>query len=155
MSFVEIVFQTDWTDKVTLDEILSMASHCDTKLLLGWNSIKSALDSKEFLPLSRLIYFLTGAYDSIVFQSEIEIAGIDQEFIVLLSRALQSNYSTPVEIGLLAPHLIGSNGKKMGNSENNCIYLSDSVEKIREGIAKLPKESIQFAKEVEKNILSQ
>jgi len=53
----------------------------------------------------------------------------------------------------LIPHLFGKDGKKMGNSENNCIYLSDSLEKIKKDICEIPENVIHFAKEIERNIL--
>ncbi|MBU3922863.1 hypothetical protein KJ684_01330 [Patescibacteria group bacterium] len=153
MDSVRIVFQTEWIEKIGLDKMISIASYCDTRILWRYISRKTDLSSEKILPLSRLIYFLIGGYDSIAFETDIEIVGEDQEFIVLLSRSLQENHCRPIEVGLLIPHLFGKDGKKMGNSENNCIYLSDSLEKIKKDICEIPENVIHFAKEIEKNIL--
>jgi len=152
MDFAKIVFQTDWTEKITLSQILSIASRCDVRQLLARPSIKSLLDSGKMLPLSDLLYFLIAPYDSVIFRSDVEIAGIDQERLLTTSRTLQRRYKRKPEIGLLAPHILGENLEKMSKSLNNCIYLSDSLEKIQKGIFKLPADSIFLAKEVEEII---
>ena len=131
MNLTKIVYQSEWTDKINLEKFIFIASHCDLNQFLPATKNNSIIESEKFFPISRFIYLTTGAYDSIVFDSEVEIAGIDQESIIKNSRSLQQRYGKPKEIGILLQHLDGIDGEKMGKSRDNSICISIMVLSIR------------------------
>lgn len=129
---LKMLFQSDWARSIKLGGILSSVSRYEADQL------------KKIPSFSRSIYFLTAAYDSLVVNADVEIVGEDQESFILLSRALQKCHHKNPEVGLVIPNILGVDGRKMGKSQNNCIYLSESPEEVRMKIHLLSNKAISY-----------
>tara|TARA_B100000287_G_scaffold110103_1_gene102406 strand:+ start:1 stop:765 length:765 start_codon:yes stop_codon:yes gene_type:complete len=94
---------------------------------------------KNSISLLEFFYPLYQGYDSVAVEADIEIGGNDQLWNLMLGREIQKYYKMEPQVAVTFPLLIGTDGKKkMSQSYNNYISLSDSPENIFGKIMSLP-----------------
>jgi tyrosyl-tRNA synthetase len=94
-------------------------------------------------PISLLEFFypLYQGYDSVAVKADIEIGGNDQLWNLMLGREIQKSYDLSPQIAMTFPLLVGTDGsKKMSQSLNNYISISDNAENIFGKIMSIPDE---------------
>lgn len=77
-----------------------------------------------------LLYPLAQAYDSVVMDVDLEIGGNDQMFNMLCGRDLMHAMKNKEKFVLTMKLLADKEGKKMGKSEGNVVWLNDSSENM-------------------------
>jgi len=86
-------------------------------------------------------YPMFQGYDSVAIKSDIEIGGHDQLWNLMLGREIQKFYNLDPQVAMTFPLLIGTDGKKkMSQSLNNYISVSDKPEDIFGKIMSIPDE---------------
>ncbi|MFH2062514.1 MAG: tyrosine--tRNA ligase, partial [Candidatus Beckwithbacteria bacterium] len=76
------------------------------------------------------LYPLLQGYDSVVMNVDLEIGGTDQIFNMLVGRELQKKMNNKEKFVLACKMIMGTDGKKMSKTSNNCIYLTDTPNNI-------------------------
>ena len=71
------------------------------------------------------MYPLLQGYDSVVMDVDLEIGGTDQTFNMLIGRELQQKMNKREKFVLAGKMIMGTDGKKMSKTSNNCIWLTD------------------------------
>ena len=128
---IEIVNNADWLTPLTLKEIIKLASSTTVNQIIGKEAFGERLEAGHPLYLHEIFYPLLQGYDSVAIKADIEIGGQDQRFNVLAGRDLQKYFNQETQIVMLAPLLIGLDGKKkMSKTSNNFIGLTDSPDDI-------------------------
>ena len=80
-------------------------------------------------------------YDSVAIKADIEIGGNDQLWNLMLGREIQKSYNLSPQIAMTIPLLVGTDGsKKMSQSLNNYISISDTAENMFGKIMSIPDE---------------
>jgi tyrosyl-tRNA synthetase len=84
-------------------------------------------------------YPLFQGYDSVAVKADIEIGGHDQLWNLMLGREVQKFYGMKPQIAMTFPLLVGTDGKKkMSQSLNNYISVTDTPENIYGKIMSIP-----------------
>jgi tyrosyl-tRNA synthetase len=123
---IEIHYNNEWFDKMTLPEFLGILSKFTVDYLMSRDAFQKRKEAGATIGAHEIIVPLLQGIDSYELKADIEVGGTDQEFNFLLSRDIQSQMGQKPEVCLLAPIINGVDGRKMSKSFHNCIYLNDT-----------------------------
>ncbi len=136
---LEIVSNKDWLGKLDVNKIMELASSTTLAQMLEREDFAKRYSEKNSISLLEFFYPLYQGYDSVAVEADIEIGGNDQLWNLMLGREIQKYYKMEPQVAVTFPLLIGTDGKKkMSQSYNNYISLSDSPENIFGKIMSLP-----------------
>ena len=136
---LEIVSNKDWLGKLDVNKIMELASSTTLAQMLEREDFAKRYSEKNSISLLEFFYPLYQGYDSVAVKADIEIGGNDQLWNLMLGREIQKYYKMDPQVAVTFPLLIGTDGKKkMSQSYNNYISLSDSPENIFGKIMSLP-----------------
>ena len=136
---LEIVSNKDWLGKLDVNKIMELASSTTLAQMLEREDFAKRYSEKNSISLLEFFYPLYQGYDSVAVKADIEIGGNDQLWNLMLGREIQKYYKMEPQVAVTFPLLIGTDGKKkMSQSYNNYISLSDSPEDIFGKIMSLP-----------------
>jgi len=139
----EIRWQSEWYDRFTLSDMISLARKFTVAQLLSREDFAERMKAGRQITLSELIYPILQAYDSVVVRADVECGGIDQKFNCLMGRELQRMMGVPPQQILLTPLLRGLDGKrKMSKSLGNYIGIADPPEEMYGKVMSIPDELI-------------
>ena len=136
---LEIVSNKDWLGKLDVNKIMELASSTTLAQMLEREDFAKRYSDKNSISLLEFFYPLYQGYDSVAVKADIEIGGNDQLWNLMLGREIQKYYKMEPQVAVTFPLLIGTDGKKkMSQSYNNYISLSESPEDIFGKIMSLP-----------------
>lgn len=116
----------DWLAKLTLAEVVQLASHFTVGQFLDHETFRLRLREGKPLYLHEFIYALMQAYDAYYMKTDVQVGGVDQLFNIMAGRQLQRALGEPPLIAVCLPLLVGTDGKlKMSKSVGNYIGLDD------------------------------
>ena len=138
---LEIVSNNDWLSKLSSSELVNLASSTTLAQMLEREDFSSRYSSNSPISLMEFFYPLFQGYDSVAVKADIEIGGHDQLWNLMLGREVQKFYSMNPQIAMTFPLLVGTDGKKkMSQSLNNYISITDTPENIYGKIMSIPDE---------------
>lgn len=139
---VEILFNGDWLNKLTLVDILEIAGHFSLQQMTERDLYQERIKEKETINLREFLYPLLQAYDSVAMDVDLEIGGSDQMFNMLCGRTLIKAMKNRDKFVMTTPLLTDSKGTKIGKTEGNAIALTDKPEDLYAKIMSLPDDVI-------------
>ena len=138
---LEIVSNKDWLSKLTSSDLVNLASSTTLAQMLEREDFANRYSANSPISLMEFFYPLFQGYDSVAVKADIEIGGHDQLWNLMLGREIQKFYSLPPQIAMTFPLLVGTDGaKKMSQSLNNYISISDTPDNIYGKIMSIPDE---------------
>ena len=138
---LEIVSNKDWLSKLTIQDMMELASKTTLAQMMERDDFSKRFSDNSPISLLEFFYPLYQGYDSVAVKADIEIGGNDQLWNLMLGREIQKSYDLSPQIAMTFPLLIGTDGsKKMSQSLNNYISISDSPENIFGKIMSIPDE---------------
>ena len=138
---LEIVSNNDWLSKLSSSELINLSSSTTLAQMLEREDFSSRYSSNSPISLMEFFYPLFQGYDSVAVKADIEIGGHDQLWNLMLGREVQKFYSMNPQIAMTFPLLVGTDGKKkMSQSLNNYISITDTPENIYGKIMSIPDE---------------
>ncbi len=121
-----IVFNSEWFEKMTVLDILSLTSHITVAQTMARADFKKRLANNEDISLLEFMYPLLQGYDSVKLEADIEIGGTDQIFNLLVGRDMQKDFNQPQQVVITMPLLEGVDGlRKMSKSFGNYIGINE------------------------------
>jgi tyrosyl-tRNA synthetase len=127
----DVVFNSAWLDKLSAQEILSLAAHSTVAQMLARADFKKRFEEQSEISILEFIYPLLQGYDSIHLKADIEIGGSDQKFNLLMGRQLQEDFGQEPQVVIMTPLLEGTDGvQKMSKSLGNYIGINDAPNEI-------------------------
>lgn len=127
----EIVYNSQWFEKMTFSEIIKLTSRITMARVLERDDFTKRLASRTPISLHECLYPLMQGYDSVMVKSDVELGGTDQLFSLLIGRDLQRDYGLEAQIALTTPLLEGTDGnKKMSKSLGNYIGITEPSEEM-------------------------
>jgi len=123
---VEILYNGDWLNKLTLPEILDLIGHFSFQQLAERDLFQERIKSGETLNFREAFYPILQAYDSVAMKIDLEIGGSDQTFNMLCGRQLVKQMQGREKFVLTTALLTDSQGVKIGKTEGNAIALTDA-----------------------------
>ena len=138
---LEIVSNKDWLSKLTIQDMMELASKTTLAQMMERDDFSKRFNDNSPISLLEFFYPLYQGYDSVAVKADIEIGGNDQLWNLMLGREIQKSYDLSPQIAMTFPLLVGTDGsKKMSQSLNNYISISDSPENIFGKIMSIPDE---------------
>ena len=138
---LEIVSNKDWLSKLTIQDMMELASKTTLAQMMERDDFSKRFSDNSPISLLEFFYPLYQGYDSVAVKADIEIGGNDQLWNLMLGREIQKSYELSPQIAITFPLLVGTDGsKKMSQSLNNYISISDSPENIFGKIMSIPDE---------------
>ena len=138
---LEIVSNNDWLSKLSSSELINLSSSTTLAQMLEREDFSSRYSSNSPISLMEFFYPLFQGYDSVAVKADIEIGGHDQLWNLMLGREVQKFYSMNPQVAMTFPLLVGTDGKKkMSQSLNNYISITDTPENIYGKIMSIPDE---------------
>jgi len=137
-SKVKIKHNGDWLLKLTLKEIINIASHISAVKLFQRDMFQKRLKRGDTIWTNETLYPLMQAYDSVFLDVDLEIGGTDQIFNMLIGRELQQKMKKREKFVITVPMILGIDGKQMSKTSGNCIWLTDSADQMFGKIMSIP-----------------
>ena len=74
----EVVFNSEWLDKLTSQQVLELTAHSSVAQMLARSDFKKRFEEKKEISLLEFIYPLLQGYDSVHLKADVELGGSDQ-----------------------------------------------------------------------------
>lgn len=139
---VEILFNGDWLNTLTLPEILNIAGYFTLPQLAERDLYRERAKQGETVNFREFMYPLLQAYDSVAMKVDLELGGTDQTFNMLMGRHLVKAMQGREKFVMTTPLLTDVQGRKIGKTEGNVIALTDEPEDLFGKIMALPDDVI-------------
>lgn len=123
---VNVMYNGEWLLKLTLGDIIEIASNISAVQLIKRDMFQRRIDSGDTVWMHEVLYPLLQGYDSVAMDVDLEIGGTDQEFNMLIGRELQGKMKNREKYVLTVPMILGTDGKQMSKSSGNCVWLNDT-----------------------------
>jgi tyrosyl-tRNA synthetase len=131
LSRTEIVYNSQWFEKMGFSEILRLTSKMTVARMLERDDFSKRYTAKIPISLHEFLYPLMQGYDSVMVRSDVELGGTDQLFSLLVGRDLQRDFGQEPQVALTTPLLEGIDGnKKMSKSLGNYIGITEEPAQI-------------------------
>jgi len=121
---------------ISVEQLFKVLSKFTVNKLMSRDEFKKRkeIGSHElFVPILQAI-------DSVLLDCDLEIGGNDQLFNFSITRDVQKHLGQKQQSCVLVPIIEGTDGRKMSKSFNNCIFVDDKPEVIRQKILMIPDE---------------
>ncbi len=141
-SKTKIKYNGDWLLKLTLKDIIQIASHISAVKLFQREMFQKRIKKGDTIWTHEALYPLLQGYDSFAMDVDLEIGGSDQVFNMLIGRELQQKMRNKEKFVLTFPLIFGVDGKPMSKSSGNCVWLEDPPGQMYGKIMSMPDELI-------------
>ena len=127
----EVVFNSEWMDKVSSVELIGIAAKFTVARMLERDDFTKRHREGRPIAIHEFLYPLVQGYDSVVLKSDVELGGTDQLFNLLVGRTLQKESGQEPQVILTMPILEGTDGdRKMSKSFGNYIGITEPAKEI-------------------------
>ena len=127
----QILFNSEWSDKLGAEGIIRLASRYTVSQLLERDDFSKRFGQEKPIALHELLYPLMQGYDSVAMKADVELGGTDQKFNLLVGRELQRSFGQEPQCILTMPLLEGLDGKeKMSKSLGNYVGIAEPPQEI-------------------------
>lgn len=127
----ELRHNRQWFGKMKLSDFLNLAANFTLKSSCERQDFQKRLAQGREVRLHEAMYHVLQAYDSVMVKADVELGALDQKLNLISGRDLQSKMGLKPQDIVLAPYLIGLDGRqKMSKSVGNTINLRDSAEEM-------------------------
>ncbi|MDD5155866.1 MAG: tyrosine--tRNA ligase [Candidatus Omnitrophica bacterium] len=122
----EVVFNSQWFEKMSILDILKLTTHATVAQMLARADFKKRIFKNEDVSLLEFIYPLLQGYDSVKLEADVELGGTDQIFNLLFGREIQKDFAQEPQVVITMPLLEGTDGvQKMSKSYANFIGINE------------------------------
>lgn len=127
----EVVFNSEWMEKLTSSDMISLAARYTVARMLERDDFSKRYKGGRSIAIHEFLYPLVQGYDSVVLKADVELGGTDQLFNLLVGRDLQREYGQEPQAVLTMPILEGTDGvQKMSKSLDNYIGITEPPSEI-------------------------
>ncbi len=126
----QVQFNSAWLDKLTLKEIIMLASNFTVQQMIERDMFQKRLQDNQPIGLHEFLYPLMVGYDCVKMDVDVEIGGNDQLFNIKAGRTLMEKMTGKRKVVLVCDLLTGSDGSKMSKSSGNIISITAAPEQM-------------------------
>ena len=124
-SLVKMKYNGDWLLKLTLADLLKIASNISAVRLFQRDMFKRRIKKGDTVWMNETLYPLLQGYDSVALDADLEIGGTDQVFNMLIGRELMYKMKNKEKFVLTVPMILGLDGKTMSKTSGNTVNIAD------------------------------
>ena len=151
-SNIRFVHNEKWTNKLTPEAMLELASHFTVSKLLTRDMFQERIKAGREVYVHEFLYPIFQAYDAVTMDVDLQIGGNDQMFNMLAGRDLMKRKKHKEMFVLTTKLLIDPTGKKMGKTEGNMITLNDPADDMFGKVMSWPDSMIALGFEICTNL---
>lgn len=122
---IKIVYNHEWLEKVSLQEMLKITSFFTKQQIEQRDMFVKREEEGKPIYTNELMYPLLQGYDSAHMDVDAELGATDQEFNMLAGRTIHKALGKREKFVLTVKILLGTDGRKMSKTYDNCIYIED------------------------------
>ena len=127
----QILFNSEWSDKLGAEGMIRLASRYTVARLLERDDFSKRFRNNQPIAVHELLYPLMQGYDSVAMRADVELGGTDQRFNLLVGRELQKDYGQEPQCVLTMPLLEGLDGRdKMSKSLGNYVGIAEPPQEM-------------------------
>jgi len=123
----EVKYNNDWLDQLSFKDVIELSSHFTVQQMIQRDMFQKRLEEEKPIFLHEFLYPLAQAYDSVALDVDVEVGGNDQMFNMMCGRDLLKAVKNKEKSVLTMKLLTDSEGKKMGKSEGNIVFLEEKA----------------------------
>jgi len=144
----KIIFNSEWSDKVTFKDIIEITSNLTVQQMIERDMFQERLKQNEPIYLHEFLYPVAQGYDSVFMDVDLEIGGNDQLFNMMVGRTLMKAIKNKEKFVLTTKLLVDKEGKKVGKTTGNALFLDSNPTDFYAGIMSFPDEVILLSFEL-------
>jgi len=130
-SKTQIVFNSQWTDTLKIQDVIRLASQVTVARMLERDDFQKRYSTQQPIALHEFLYPIMQAFDSVQLRADVELGGTDQRFNVLLGRDFQKAAGQEPQVVIVSPLLEGTDGvAKMSKSLGNAIGILETPKEM-------------------------
>jgi len=127
----QILFNSEWSDKLGAEGMIRLASRYTVARLLERDDFSKRFKNNQPIAVHELLYPLMQGYDSVAMKADVELGGTDQKFNLLVGRELQKYAGQEPQCVLTMPLLEGLDGReKMSKSLGNYVGIAEAPQEM-------------------------
>lgn len=124
----QVLYNSSWNAKLNLSDVISLATNFTVQQMIQRDMFQARLKEEKAIYLHEFLYPLIQAHDSVFMDVDLEIGGNDQMFNMMCGRSLLKSLKNKEKFVMTMKLLSDDNGKKMGKSEGNAVFLDATPE---------------------------
>jgi tyrosyl-tRNA synthetase len=144
----KIVFNSEWNDKVSFKDLIGITSNFTVQQMIERDMFQDRIKNNEPIHLHEFLYPIAQGYDSVVMDVDLEVGGNDQLFNMMAGRTLMKAVKGKEKYVLTTKLLVDKDGKKVGKTTGNALFLDSTPENFYAGIMSFPDEVIYLSYEL-------
>jgi tyrosyl-tRNA synthetase len=144
----KIMFNSKWNNKLSFADILDLASKTTYAQIIERDMFQQRISENKDIWLHEFLYPLIQGYDSVAMGVDLEVGGNDQMFNMMVGRKLMRVIKNKEKYVLTTKLLVDKDGKKVGKTTGNALFLDSTPEDFYAGIMSFPDETIYLSFEL-------
>jgi tyrosyl-tRNA synthetase len=144
----KIIFNSEWSDKITFKDLIEITSNMTVQQMIERDMFQERIKSGAPIYLHEFLYPIAQGYDSVVMDVDLEIGGNDQLFNMMAGRTLMKAIKNKDKYVLTTKLLVDKEGKKVGKTTGNALFLDSNPSDFYAGIMSFPDEVIFLSYEL-------
>lgn len=138
----KIMFNSKWGDKLTFEELINITSNLTVQQMIERDMFQERIKAKAPIYLHEFLYPVAQGYDCIAMDVDLEVGGNDQLFNMMVGRTLMKAIKNKDKFVLTTKLLVDKDGKKVGKTTGNALFLDSKPNDFYAGIMSFPDEVI-------------
>lgn len=144
----KILFNSKWLDKITFKDLIEITSNFTVQQMIERDMFQERLKKNIPIYLHEFLYPVAQAQDSVEMNVDLEVGGNDQMFNMMAGRTLMKGVLGKEKYVLTTKLLVDKEGKKVGKTTGNALFLDSTPEDFYSGIMSFPDEVIELGFEL-------
>lgn len=145
----KIMFNSQWSDKISFKELMDkITSHISHAQLIERDMFQERIKNGAEIGFNELLYPIAQGYDSVAMDVDLEVGGNDQLFNMMVGRTLMKAIKNKEKYVLTTKLLVDKEGKKVGKTTGNALFLDSTPENFYAGVMSFPDETILLGYEL-------
>lgn len=138
----KIMFNSKWGDKLTFEELINITSNLTVQQMIERDMFQERIKAKAPIYLHEFLYPVAQGYDCIAMDVDLEVGGNDQLFNMMVGRTLMKAIKNKDKFVLTTKLLVNKDGKKVGKTTGNALFLDSKPNDFYAGVMSFPDEVI-------------
>ena len=141
----KIMYNHDWLSKLTLEEVMSLASNFTVQQIIERDMFQKRLKEEKPIFLNEFLYPLMQGYDSVAMDVDVEVCGTDQIFNALAGRTLMKKLKNKEKF-VVAVTLMENpkTGELMSKSKGTGVFINVPAKDLYGQVMAQPDEMIKI-----------
>jgi len=126
----KVMYNSKWSDKITFKDLIEITSNFTVQQMIQRDMFQVRMKEEKPIHFHEFLYPIAQGYDSVAMDVDLEIGGNDQMFNMLCGRDLLRAMKNKEKYVLTTKLLADPGGVKMGKTEGNAIFMSETPENV-------------------------